>query len=200
MRILTLDLSKVSTGWAVWQSGWSLPRYGSWTLGSPYTPPGAVFAKLHHNLSDLRAVMSFDVIYHEEAIDARNLSGNTNIKALRLASGLAAHVESFAYATGCRAHAINVSTWRKDFIGEQMVKDENAKARAKRKATGGKASARDALKSLTMERCRQLGMKPANNDQGDAIGILDFALDFHEHVTPPWRSEEVLRPALGGAA
>ncbi|NUR78473.1 MAG: hypothetical protein HOQ28_19580 [Thermoleophilia bacterium] len=51
-----------------------------------------------------------------------------------------------------------------------------------------------------MDRCRQLGFSPRYDDEGDALGILDHALDFHEHVRPPWRSQEVLRPMLGGAA
>jgi len=51
-----------------------------------------------------------------------------------------------------------------------------------------------------MARCRQLGLAPRYPDEADAIGILDFALDFHEHQTPPWRSQEVLRAPLETAA
>lgn len=197
MGVLSLDLSKWSTGWAYWQRGWELPRYGSWQLGSGYTPDGSVFASLHQNLIDLRALMPFESIYHEEAINAANLGGMTNIRSLRLAAGLAAHVESFAYATGCQVTAINVSSWRRDFVGPDMVKDTKAKHRALAKAKGGKSSATGELKKLTVERCKQLGMKPADTDQADAIGILDYALDFHEHITPPWRQNETLRPMLG---
>lgn len=195
--VIALDLSKWSTGFAVWQPGWTRAHFGSWQLGSEYTADGAVFAKLHQNLIDLRAVMPFDRIYHEEAINAANLGGNTNIRALRLASGLAAHVESFGYAMGCQVASINIAKWRKDFVGADMVKDTRAKHRALAKAKGSKSSATAELKNITIERCRQLGMKPANTDQADAIGILDYALDFHEHVTPPWRAQEVLRPMLG---
>jgi hypothetical protein len=91
-----------------------------------------------------------------------------------------------------------VSNWRKDFIGNDLVKDALAAARAKRKLTG-KGSARDKLKALTMARCRQLGFSPRFPDEADAIGIADFSIDFHEHIIPPWRSDEVLRPMMGAA-
>lgn len=197
MTYLSLDLSKRSTGWAAWQPGWDKPRYGSWALGSEFTSDGGVFCKLHRNLADLRKLVAFEAIYYEQAILPANLSGNTNIRALSLAAGLAAHVLSFAEAFGCRPCAINVGTWRKDYVGSDLVKGAQAKARAKRALSGGKASARDELKALTMARCRQLGFAPRKDDEADAIGILDFALDFHEHIVPPWRADEVLRPPLG---
>ena len=69
----------------------------------------------------------------------------------------------------------------------------------KRAATRAQKSARDPLKAATMERCRQLGMKPRNDDEADAIGILTYGLLLNG-VTPPWIANEVLRPALGGAS
>ncbi|WP_156313504.1 hypothetical protein [Erythrobacter sp. SG61-1L] len=147
-------------------------------------------------LAELHAAAGFDVIYYEQAILPANLNGNTNLRALSLASGLAAHVESFAHAYGCRVYAINVSTWRKDFVTSDLVKDTQRRARAKRERTGKKVSARDALKQHTLSRCKQLGFAPRNYDEADAIGICDFALVFHEHITPPWRMENILLPPL----
>ena len=200
MKIITLDLAKSRTGWAIWHRGWAVPRYGSVVLGSEYATDGQAYGKLHEELAGLRATFGFETIYYEQAIDPRNLGGSTNIKALTLAAGLAAHVESFATATRCRAFGINVMNWRKDFISADLVNSAQAKARAKRKSTGKKASARDELKRLTKARCEQLGFAPKFFDEADAIGILDYALDFHEHITPPWRADEVLRPPLGDAA
>jgi hypothetical protein len=176
-----------------------MPRSGSVVLGGEYSTDGMVFLKLQRELDALHRALGFDVIYYEQAILPANLNGNTNLRALALAAGLAAHVESFAEARKCRSFAINVSSWRKDFVGAGLVKDAQADARAKRKVTG-KGSARDKLKALTMDRCRQLGMSPRYPDEADAIGIADFALDFHEHVTPPWRAAEVLRAPLGVVA
>lgn len=194
--ILALDLSKSRTGWAVWEPGWEKPRYGGWRLGSEFTTHGGVFCKLHTELDGLWRLTKFGTIYYEQAINPANLGGKTNIRALDLAAGLAAHVLSFAEARRCLAHAVNVGTWRKDFIGADLVKDAQAEARARR-AASGKGSARDKLKALTIDRCRQLGFTPRSDDEADSLGILDFALDFHEHVRPPWRANEVLRPMAG---
>jgi hypothetical protein len=199
MKILALDLAKSRTGWAIWHRGWTAPRYGSVVLGSEYTTDGGVFARLHAEMAGLHQAIGFEVIYYEQAILPANLNGNTNLRALSLAAGLAAHVESFAEAMRCRAFAINVSAWRKDFVSADLVKDAQAAARAKRKVTG-KGSARDKLKALTKDRCEQLGFSPRYYDEADAIGILDFSLDFHEHITPPWRADEVLRAPLGKAS
>jgi hypothetical protein len=53
-----------------------------------------------------------------------------------------------------------------------------------------------ALKDYTMERCRQLGLKPRSHDEADAIGLLDYCLHM-KGVTPPWAADEVLRAPLG---
>lgn len=188
MKVLALDLSKRSTGWACWNGESERPIYGHWRLGSEFTTDGAVFAKLHSEMNALFRVQRYDVIYFEEPIHPAQLSGHTNAKTIRLAAGLAAHVESFAYAVCCRrVEAINVQTWRKDFIGRQSI------------PKGGKrGDARNLLKELTIERCRQLGFTPQRDDEADAIGILDYALGLNG-IVPPWRKDEVLRPMLTGA-
>jgi hypothetical protein len=192
MKPLALDLSKTSTGWSYWDGTAERPRFGHWNLGSEYTTDGGVFARLQANMADLYAVARFDWIYFEEPIHPANLSGNTNIRAIKLASGLAAHVESFGHALNCRTKSINVEQWRKAFIGEDIARQTKANARRRGK------SARDTLKALTMERCRQLGMAPRKDDEADAIGILTYACELN-HITPPWLASEVLRPMFAGA-
>src|SRR3546814_19503842 len=81
---------------------------------------------------------------------------------------------------GCRiVRGVSPSTWRVNFIGSQK--------RGTKRAT---------LKDLTKERCRQLGMKPQNDDEADAIGILTHAAESLG-LSPPWTANEVLRPPLG---
>lgn len=198
MIVLALDLSKRSTGWAVWGPGMSKPAHGRWVLGSEYTSRGGTFAKLHQNLLDLQRIARFDLIGFEAPIAPMQLQGATNIDTLRVLSGLAAHVESYAFARGCKVTEINVASWRKDFIGSAIVNEANADARRKRKATG-KGSATDKLKALCIERCRSFGWRPETNDDADALGILDYLL-AREGVQTPWREAEVLVPVLGGAA
>src|SRR3546814_14377532 len=81
---------------------------------------------------------------------------------------------------GCRiVRGVSPSTWRVNFIGSQK--------RGTKRAT---------LKDLTKERCRQLGMKPQNDDEADAIGILTHTAESLG-LSPPWTANEVLRPPLG---
>lgn len=198
MRILGLDLSKSSTGWCIWDGVAGEPRYGSERLGSEYTSDGQTFAKLHVLMHDLwRTISHFDYVAIEAAINPAQLQGNTTIQTIRLASGLAAHAHSFAYAMGCKpVIEVNVSSWRPDFIGKFHSDEARRLARAAKKAGNIRASARDSLKALTMERCRQLGLNPRKDDEGDAIGILTYTVLTHGE-TPPWIANEVLRQPLG---
>jgi hypothetical protein len=197
MGYVALDLSKSSTGWAAWRPGWELPRYGHWVLGSEYTSRGGVFTKLHQNMSDLhRVVCPIEFLFVEEPISPAQLQGGTTINTLRIASGLAAHAESFAHAMGVRRiQEFNVSSWRGDFIGRVENAEAKARARRAKKAGDARASARADLKALTIERCRQLGMTPRKDDEADAIGILTYGL-LISGVQPPWLATEVLRAPL----
>ena len=177
--ILSLDLSKRSTGWAIWQSGWSAPRFGSVQLGSEYTSDGGCYVKLHHVLRDLRvAVSRFESIYYEEPINAAALTGHTNADTLRVLSGLAAHTCSFGHAMGLRVQAVNIASWRRHFVGKMPL--------------GTKTKD---WKAYADERCRQYGWKPQNSDEADALGILDYAVSL-EGVRAPWSENETLRAPL----
>lgn len=139
-------------------------------------------------------IARFEALYFEEPINPTKLKGHTNIDTLRVLSGLAAHAESFGHALGLRiVQGINIDSWRSAFIG----RINSSAAKAKAKAAG--KSATDSLKSLTIERCRQLGFNPRNTDEADAIGILDYCVALRGDV-PPWRAEEVLRPMMAGGA
>lgn len=227
MTYLALDLSKRSTGWALWNPEWrnsglswdhfeneedymeylssarttapDVPRYGHWNLGSEWTTEGGVYAKLHRNLSDLYKVEKFTHLYFEEPINPSHLQGGTTAQTIWMLGGLAAHVQSFGHIKRCRmVKAVNVERWRKDFIGDMVVREVKAGTRRARKAGNSKASSTDQLKKLTIERCRQYGFNPRKNDEADAIGILTYAI-LLDGVTPPWLARETLRPQLVGA-
>ncbi len=202
MKFLALDLSKSNTGWAHWDGLSEKPRFGSWQLGSEYTTNGGVFAKLAGNLTDLHGLMPFDGIIMETPIVPSQLQGNTTIHVIRLASGLAAMVQYFAHVF--REHPehpvrfvdeVNVESWRPEYIGKFHNAEAKAEARRAKKAGDKRASARDTLKALTIARCRQLGLEPRNNDEGDAIGILTYGI-LSRGETPPWIANETLRTPL----
>lgn len=197
---LSLDLSKACTGWAIWDDRSGRPYYGHWQLGSEYTAnDGEVFARLHRSMGDLYKQMPFENLYYEEPLNPGQLTGATNIRAISLAFGLAAHAQSFGFVKRCRMiKAVNVEKWRKGFIGDMVVHEVKAGVRAQRKA-GFNVNATDKLKRLTIERCQQLGFITRKNDEADAIGILTYSVAL-DGVTPPWLAHEVLRPPLGEAA
>lgn len=196
---LGLDLSKSSTGWCLWVEGTPMPRYGHWQLGSEWTTEGGCYAKLHRNLSDLYKVAPFETIFFEEPLNPGHLTGATSLNTIWLMSGLAAHVQSFGHIKRVRqVKPVNVERWRRDFIGDMVVREVKAGVRRRRKA-GEKVSGTDQLKRLTIERCRQLGMAPRKNDEADSIGVLTYGLLLNG-ITPPWLAAETLRAPLGAVA
>ena len=196
MSVLALDLSKTSTGWALWRDGWEAPRFGRWKLGGEYSTPGDVFLKLQERMHELRMIDRYERVVIEEPINPGQLQGHTTINTIRLAIGLASHAESYAKAMRCQYREINVGTWRADFIGRGEVSGIRKAIRDKAKQTGKKVSATDSLKDATMLRCRQFGWKPRNNDEGDALGLIDYDLCL-SGVQTPWRMAEILQPMAG---
>jgi hypothetical protein len=180
MRILALDLSKRSAGWACWGPDDGRVASGAWVLGSEFTSDGLTYCRLHENMSALHSLAAITAVYWEEPLDPRVLSGHTNIDSIRVLSGLAAHAASWAEAMACRhAHSVNMATWRRHFLGKMPRATKSAD-----------------LKEYAIVRCRQLGFKPAKHDEAEAIGILDFACDALQ-LSAPWNA--VLRPALVSA-
>jgi hypothetical protein len=182
VRVLGLDLSKTSTGFAVWGPGDARAHSGTWELGSSLTSRGRVFARLHQNMSDLHRLSPIDAIFFEETIHPAKLQGHTNIDTLRVLAGLAAHAESWGEAMGCRAiYAVNQSTWRRFFLGKLPV---------------GMRS--NDLKDMAMRRCRMLGFHPTKHDQAEAIGIMSFGCE-QLGLSPPWNTQTGMLAQMAGA-
>lgn len=184
MRIIALDLSKRSTGWAVWHQGWHVPfpRYGSVQLGSEYTSDGGTCLKLHRTLADLHATLGFDHLYFEKPLTQMQRGGASNT-GNDIQVKLVGHAESFGEAFALRTvMGIDIASWRKHFVGK-MPRGTKSKD----------------WKWYADERCRQYGWKPRNSDEADALGLLDYCISL-QGVTPPWRADEVLRPMLEGRA
>ena len=179
--ILTLDLSKRSTGWCLWAPGWESPRFASVQLGSEYTSDGRCCMKLHQVLADLHAIEPFEHLYFEQPLTIMQRGGASSVNSDILLK-LAGHAESFGEAYRLRTvMGVHIASWRRHYIGA-MPRGTQSKE----------------LKDYTIERCRQLGFKPQNTDQADAIGLMDYACELRG-ITPPWRCNEVLRPPLAKA-
>lgn len=175
---LALDLSKRSTGWALWSEGWPAPRAGHFSLGSEFTTNGEVFVNLHRRLDELRKVAGgLETVTYEEPLLLGPSAGNTSAETQLLLIGLEAHVHSYCAARGIlRVQYVNQSTWRKHFIGSMR--------RGTKRAT---------IKELTMERCREVGWAVQRDDEADALGILDYYLHLIK-AEMPWRDRAVFGP------
>ena len=178
--ILALDLSKRSTGWALWSDTQARPVSGTWVLGSELTSAGTVFLNLHQRMNELYMVSPFDVVIYEEPLNLDSGKLITTKETTFVLMGLATHVDSFCEAKRIRKYrSVNQSTWRRYFIGKMKRGTKTVD-----------------LKAFSMERCRQLGLRPAKHDEAEALGILSYMCDC-EGIRPPWERDEVLRPALG---
>lgn len=178
--ILALDLSKSSTGFALWETSMARPVSGTWSLGSSMTTTGQACINLHQRLNDLYSVSPFDIVIYESPLNLDSGKLVTSADTTFLLIGLAVHVDSFSEAKRIRKYrCVNQTTWRRHFIGSMK--------------RGTKTTQ---LKAYSMERCSQLGFNPAKHDEAEAIGILDFMCEM-EGIIPPWRANEVLRPPLG---
>lgn len=96
--------------------------------------------------------------------------------------GLAGHCESFCDAKAVRCFSVNMATWRRMFIGSMP------------RGTG-----RRELKDFVIARRRELGLKPDDDNQADAIGILAHTLKM-EKIDAPWAVATFDKTALGAAA
>lgn len=183
---LALDLSIRSAGWALYSDGQDRPAFGTWELAPHIDWRARAYVRLHRNLLDLHRVTPITSIVYEEPLSAGAVHGHTNVTTLEAMAGLAAHASSFAEAVGATHRAVNMSSWRRHFLG--------------RMPRGTKTVD---LKAMAMARCRELGFDPAKHDAAEAIGLLDYQLSI-SGVIPPWRADNILTremmPATDGRA
>lgn len=182
---LALDLSLSSTGFARWSSGDERLFFGHWKLADAAKWRAGGFVRLHRYLMDLSfEADGIDHIASEEPLTQAGLKGNTTIETVETQIGLAAHVMSFAAAVKATHRPINISSWRRHFIGAIP-----------------RGTKTPDLKAMTMKRARELGFEVTCNDESDAIGILDYFLSVND-VLPPWRRdfclERQMRPEHDG--
>lgn len=180
MRILALDLSERSSGFACWGEDDACIASGRWVLGSEYTSAGTVFGKLHEEMSNLNRVGKIDAVFWERPLALDGWNKNSNANSHLLAVGLAAHAFSWADFMGCKiARDVSMSTWRAHFLAGLSWNSKH------------KGAVTDTLKEMAVNRCRALGFRPRTHDEAEAIGILDHVCDTLQ-ITPYWRKRAPL--------
>lgn len=167
---IALDLSIRSAGYAHWTEGQERPVCGTWELAPHIDHAARAFVRLHQRLAEIHAASPIDDLVFEEAIPPSMLRGQTNAQTLAAAAGLAAHAKSFCAALGIAWREVNISAWRRHFIGSIPRGTKTAD-----------------LKHMAMSRCRELGIDVVKHDAAEAFGLLSYAISFHSDVLPPWR-------------
>ena len=203
MRVIALDLSKSSTGWACWGEGDARPASSTWELGTSYTSVEEACAKLHDNLDGLQMLGSIDALYYEQPIIPRPRKDDegrdvvtTTFATVFLQFSLAQHASYWAWSNRCPyRRSVPQGTWRAHFLGGIPRGKAMQEALAQRRVKNATAL----YKLLSEERCREYGFRPRKHDEAEALGILDYAC--HDlQLTPPWRDAALFGGAMAGAA
>lgn len=156
---LALDVA-TNTGWA-WGSADAPPKFGSIRFGSPGASHPAILEAAMTWVGSFCHVNRVDAL----AIEAPLNPGfaRSNINTVRLLMGLASVMEATAYKFGVwKIEEARVQAVRKHFLGQGNI-------------PGGQA------KKLVMKKCRELGLMPRNDNEGDALALFYWATKQHGH-------------------
>ena len=147
--IAALDLA-TRTDWARWGPGAAV-RHGSFTLPSTGPEVGRFLAAFDGRLASVLAVMPDLVVFETPWVGPA-----THQATARKLMCLAGFLEFFCHRAAIPCREVNNNTVRKHFCGK------------------GNAPRRE-MKALVMQACRARGWQPANDDEADALAVLDFA-------------------------
>jgi hypothetical protein len=179
---LAIDASKSRTGWARWKTGESKPAFGSFCCGSEYTDDGQCQEKMFVELTTITAFGIPDIFAVEAPADASKWKGGRPFQHTKTLIRLSGAAMFFARNKGIgRRSEIDKVHWFPHFIGPDQ------------RAPKGQS------KDYCVARCHSLGLKPANNDEADALGILDYIISL-EGIIAPWRADNMLTAPLGRVA
>jgi hypothetical protein len=187
MDILALDLSKSGTGWARYRKGDAAPTFGTWVLGTSYTDRAAMTVKLYQNLRDQFAFAEPDFVIYESPLrgDAQSTEKNN-----RIAGANAAIVEFVCKCSRIRFSECDNNAWKASFFNTNIPK------RVKNELGRSVRNPGYNPKAISIAMCKAFGIKVQNDNEADAIGLLDHALGL-EGIIPAWRAEHVLTPVVG---
>lgn len=161
MRVLALDQSLTSTGFALFESGWEKPVCGVWSLADSLKHMDRGFVRIQQNIMSLHREGALDYIVYEQPIKRPT----DKLDKLIALYGLVAHIRSLCAAVGIPYFVAGIDRWRSHFIPPAPCTDD--------------------WKWLAVKRCRELGFDPENHDAAEACGILDYQLHVLG-IQPPW--------------
>jgi hypothetical protein len=171
MHILALDMSKARTGWASWSDDQDRPTYGSFSLGSDMTDKWDVLVNLHKRWLELTAFGYPTHVVLEKPANTKHWDRPTNFDNDCLLIRITGQL-------GYLARVCNVRYIR-ETDGSKWFTQFNAQPRSAKRAKGV------STKDITLQTCRQAGLKPKNDDEADAIGILTYEMS-NLGIEAPW--------------
>jgi hypothetical protein len=152
-RVLALDLA-TTTGWAYGTPG-SIPQCGHLRFSKPGTSRAATYRVFRRWLDETwgaREEIPELIVYESPAV-GMHMGGKTNVDTLKLLSGLAEHLEEWAYQK-TELREASVSQVRSHFIG-QNLKSKIAKP-------------------MVFEQCLALGWEVETTDESDACALWHY--------------------------
>ncbi len=167
--VLALDLA-TKTGFAIRNAGGFVHSGTFDARGKAKDPPGVRWSNFRRFLVDMKQANPDLVEIHYEHVHR-----HIGTDAAHCYGALQALVELFAFNHQIELHAIGVGTWKKRFTGNGAAKKDDVIAV-----------------------CRQLGFKPIDDNEADALGILHCAVNACPVLTPspaPKKAPRNKRPA-----
>jgi hypothetical protein len=172
MRILALDQSPSSTGFALWDEGAIVT--GAWPLCEGIARRAIGFNEISSRLLDVHRAAPIDLIAYEQPIKRPS----DKVEKLIALYGVAAMIEAFCQKRHIRCFVIGQHQWRESYFGKKH---------------GIKGS--EDLKRAAIVRGRQYGFDPITHDEAEAIAILDHQL-LSMKIMPAWREANPFLPML----
>jgi hypothetical protein len=158
-KIWTVDIA-TNTGWACGLPG-EVPRIGSLRFGPKSCGHEHRFAEAFDWASEFVFRHKPDVYAYEEPQPAFHQHGHTNLETQILLSGLIGAIgAAVSKAQVARLYRVRVSDIRHHFI------QKNPK--------------RAIAKPMVIERCRQLGWEPRNDNEADALALWSYMRSFFD--------------------
>lgn len=168
--LLALDIA-TKTGWALGLPGNGLVASGVLALPKTGNDIGRFIAPYAVWLDQKIKESEITDVVFESPI----MPGVTNVMTLRKLYGLTGRTEEICldHGIGCRER--HMQAWRKHFLGRASAP----------KDIKDKAERRKWLKSECIRQCRARGWNPRDDNEADALGLMDCVLctDYPEYAS-----------------
>lgn len=195
--ILTLDLATV-LGWAFWKPGLAAPLHGAHTLPRTGDNVGK-FAAAYRDWLDA----TLDKLPPDSLVvfESPWIGDNTHQATARKLDGLSVITELRCFDYGIRSFEANNGAVKSHFIGRLFIRGE-------RKTEQQRAVLSAELKRMIVTECVDRGWMPHDDNEADALSILDFAaMRLALEQVVPWdcrsyrdRNRSAAEPANNGRA